>query len=146
MTDQIVLRVITKMMIPFILVFGLYVITHGELGPGGGFQGGAILAAAVIVYSLVFGIEAGKKLAPPRALDACMVLGVGLFAGVGVYAVTQGRMFLDYGALDPAHPAHAEPLGMTLVEYGVGITVASVMVTIFNKIADQRKDGDVGHD
>ncbi|MEM7165029.1 MAG: Na(+)/H(+) antiporter subunit B [Planctomycetota bacterium] len=145
MSDQLVLRVITKMMIPFILVFGLYVITHGELGPGGGFQGGAILAAAVIVYSLMFGVEAGKRLVPPRALDTCMVCGVGLFIGVGAYAAATGYVFLDYTALQPAHPAHAEPWGMTLVEYGVGMTVASVMVTIFNKIADQRKDGDVGH-
>ncbi len=57
MKDQIILRIMTTVMMPFILVFGFYVITHGELGPGGGFQGGVVIAAAFILYGLVYGTK-----------------------------------------------------------------------------------------
>ena len=57
MKDQVVLRIITKLLVPYMLVFGVYVIAHGELGPGGGFQGGVILAAGFILYGLVWGKE-----------------------------------------------------------------------------------------
>ena len=57
MKQQVVPRVIARMLIPFMFMFGFYVITHGELGPGGGFQGGVILAAGVILHALIHGIE-----------------------------------------------------------------------------------------
>lgn len=139
MRDKVVLRVLAKIMIPFVLVFGFYVITHGEIGPGGGFQGGVILASAVILYSLIFGLEAGQKVIPRAFLDFLMVLGICIYAGWGVVAMFQtevGGAFLDYGAVAPGHPGAWEAHGMAIVETGVGITVAAVMVTIFNKIAE----------
>ncbi len=134
MKDQIILRVVTKFMIPFLMVFGLYVITHGELGPGGGFQGGVIIAAAFILYGIVYGPAYLDRLFPKRLTDTISCLGLLLYAGVGVFCLASGYNFLDYTPLKPTDPGTAESWGMTLVEYGVGITVASVMITIFKEV------------
>ena len=121
-------------MIPFLMVFGLYVITHGELGPGGGFQGGVIMAAAFILYGIVYGPEELDRLFPKTIIDTLNCLGLLLYAGVGMFCLIKGHNFLDYTPLKPSKPPLSESWGMTLVEYGVGITVASVMVTIFKEV------------
>lgn len=138
LTDQVVLRVVTKMSIPFILLFGLYVITHGELGPGGGFQGGVVLACGFILYALVFGRPALYKVLPPPVTDLLTGLGVLVYSGTGAACLFFGGKFLDYSAFNPASPGEGEALGMTLVEYGVGITVSMVMLTIFNQLAEEQ--------
>jgi multicomponent Na+:H+ antiporter subunit B len=138
MSEQTLIRVVAKMAIPFILVFGIYVILHGELGPGGGFQGGVILAAAFILYGMVFGADELCKRIPPPVIDACMALGALIYASVGLASLLAGGTFLDYGMLEPHHAANGEALGMSLVEYGVGLTVCSVMVTIYLMISERR--------
>ncbi len=137
LTDQVILRVMCKLFIPFILIFGLYVISHGEIGPGGGFQGGVILATAFILYGLIFGRPELHRVLPERLTDILAVLGVLLYSGVGVFTMLRGGKFLDYAFLNPASPGDGEPLGMTLVEWGVGITVCTVMITIFNQLAEE---------
>lgn len=136
MKDQVILRIVTKLTIPFILVFGFYVITHGELGPGGGFQGGIVLASAFILYGLVYGVEEMRKIVSRRLSDILACMGVLLYTGVGTFSILAGYKFLDFTPLKPSYPAGAESWGMTLVEYGVGITVAAVMITIFNEITE----------
>ena len=131
MDDQTVLRVIVKLLTPYILLFALYVQFHGDYGPGGGFQAGVIFAVAFVLYTLIFGLDAARELAPPRILQLCFAGGVLLFAGVGVVAMLRGGNFLGYGSLDPHHPSHGQHLGILLVELGVGITVASAMILIF---------------
>ena len=56
MSNNIVIRTISRILIPFIQLFAFYVIAHGELGPGGGFQGGVIFSASIILYRIVFGM------------------------------------------------------------------------------------------
>ena len=75
MNHHLVIRVVSKLLIPFILLFGLYVQFHGDFGPGGGVQAGVIVASAFILYSLVFGIEAGKKLFPSNINLILLALG-----------------------------------------------------------------------
>lgn len=138
LANQVVIRVIAKMLIPYIFVFGFYVVAHGEIGPGGGFQGGVILAAGYILYALIFGRDAGLRVLPPRWVDRAMAAGVLFYAGIGVLGFFRGAAFLDYRALG-SHFEHAEPMGMALVEIGVAITVSAVMVTIFNMITEPRQ-------
>jgi len=127
---HVVLRVLSKLLIPLIMLFALYVQFHGDYGPGGGFQAGVIFGAAIILYALMFGLEAAKRVFPPRVLEFLMAFGILLYGGVGVVAIFEGGNFLDYGVL--AHdPVHGQHLGILLVELGVGITVASVMATLF---------------
>lgn len=136
MKDQVVLRVVAKIMIPFILVFGLYVITHGEIGPGGGFQGGVILAAAFILYGMVFGKAALEEAVPSHIVLNVAAFGALLYAGVGVYTLLAGGNFLDYSYITPTTPQIGEIWGITLVEYGVGLTVCSSMIIVYNMISE----------
>lgn len=136
MKDQVVLRVITKLLVPCMLVMGAYVITHGELGPGGGFQGGVILAAGFILYGIVFGKPELHRVVPRRVTDGLAAFGVLLYAGTGVWCMVRGGRFLDYAVLPAVDTGAAEALGMVLVEYGVGITVCTVMITIYDMISE----------
>lgn len=142
MKHHLILHVIAKLMIPLILLFALYVQFHGDFGPGGGFQAGVIFGAGIILYCLIFGLEQAQKVIPPRVVRVLMTVGVVLYAGVGVEGLLLGGNFLDYNVL--AHDAvHGQHLGITLIELGVGTTVASVMIAIFFAFAGRgrrRKD------
>ncbi len=135
MKDYLVLRVITKLLTPFILLFALYVQFHGDFGPGGGFQAGVIFAAGFILYGLVFGVDAARRVAPPRVVESLIAVGVLIYTGTGVVCMIRGGNFLEYGSLDPQHPTHGQHLGILLVELGVGIAVGAVMITIFYAFA-----------
>lgn len=140
MIDQVVLRVVAKIMIPFIIIFGLYVITHGDFGPGGGFQGGVILASAFILYGLVYGKQRLAEAIPPRVVEVVAACGVLLYAGVGLYGLLAGGNFLDYSYIKPHDPRAGEAWGIILVEYGVGLTVTAVMLIIYNMISERIGD------
>lgn len=133
--EHVVLRVISKILIPLILIFALYVQFHGDYGPGGGFQAGVIFAAGIVLYALVFGLEAARRVVPLPVLRSLAPLGVMLYAGVGVFSLYKGYAYLDYTAIDPADPGHGQHLGILLVEFGVGLTVASVMLMLFFSFA-----------
>ncbi|MDG4582818.1 MAG: Na(+)/H(+) antiporter subunit B [Candidatus Competibacter sp.] len=128
-------RLITKLLLPLILLFALYVQFHGDFGPGGGFQAGVIFAAGFVLYALVYGLDNARRIMPPWLLRIGVSLGVLIYAGVGVAGMLLGGAFLDYGVLDPHDPAHGQHLGILLVELGVGITVAAVMISIFYAFA-----------
>lgn len=130
MRDYLVLRVVTKLLTPFILLFALYVQFHGDFGPGGGFQAGVIFAAGFILYALVFGVTSARKILPVGILRAGIACGVLIYAGVGVAGLLLGGNYLDYSVLEH-DPVHGQHLGIFLVELGVGTTVSCVMMTIF---------------
>ncbi|NIO39991.1 MAG: Na(+)/H(+) antiporter subunit B [Burkholderiales bacterium] len=133
-----VLRVIAKLLIPFIVIFGLYVQFHGDYGPGGGFQAGVIVAAAVIFHALIYGLPHTRRVLPDWIVETMVAAGVLLFAGTGVAAMMLGGNFLGYSALmhDPVLGQHR---GIFLVELGVGITVAGVMLMIFYMFAGRAR-------
>ena len=127
---HVLLRVISKFLIPLIALFALYVQFHGDYGPGGGFQAGVILASSVILYALIFGLPAAKQAFPPRWIRIGMTLGVLLYGGTGVLSFILGGEFLNYGVF--AHESsHGQHYGILAVELGVLCTVANVMVAIF---------------
>lgn len=134
MLDQRVLRVIAKLFIPLILLYALYVQFHGDFGPGGGFQAGVIFAVAFILHGLIFGVSVTSKLIPLPVLEFLIAFGVLLYGGVGVVSLLLGADYLDYDVL--AHdPVHGQHVGILLIELGVGITVAAVMMTVFMAFA-----------
>jgi multicomponent Na+:H+ antiporter subunit B len=136
MRRQPVLRVTSKTLIPAILLFALYVQFHGDYGPGGGFQAGVIFASGFILYALLFGVANARRVAPPGVVRVTLASGVLLYAGTGVAGLLLGGNYLDYGVL--AHdPVHGQHLGIMLIEFGVGTTVASAMITIFFIFAGQ---------
>lgn len=134
MRSNRVLRVIAKLMIPYVLVFAIYVQFHGDFGPGGGFQAGVILAAGMIFYGLIFGLATLQHIVPPRLVESMVAAGALIYAGVGIAAMLLGGNFLDYSVLS-ANPVSGQHLGIFLVELGVGITVSGVMLMIFYMFA-----------
>jgi multicomponent Na+:H+ antiporter subunit B len=132
-----VLQIITKLLVPLVLMFGLYVQFHGDYGPGGGFQAGVIFGAAFILYGLVFGLQRTRKIISPRALQILMSLGVLLYLGTGALTMLLGGNLLDYDVL--AHnPLHGQHWGIFAVELGVGITVTGVMISLFYNFSSKR--------
>jgi multicomponent Na+:H+ antiporter subunit B len=134
MQHYVVLRVVAKLLIPLILLFALYVQFHGDFGPGGGFQAGVIFASAFILYALIFGLESAREVMPPWLTQTLMAGGLLLYLGVGVAAMFMGGNFLDYSVL-AEHAQEGQHLGIMLVELGVGMTVASVMLVLFYSFA-----------
>ena len=142
MKRKAVLRVSSKILIPPILLYALYVQFHGDFGPGGGFQAGVIFGSAFILYALLYGVANARRVAPAGVIRVALSLGVLLFAGVGVAGMLFGGKYLDYSVL--AHdPVHGQHLGILLVEFGVGMTVASAMITIFFVFAGQDPEIDL---
>lgn len=132
---DLILRVATKLLVPFILLFALYVQFHGDYGPGGGFQAGVIAAAMLILYAITYGLEPAKQVVPPAVAIAMVPLGALIFAGTGVVTMLLGDNYLAYNALDEHHPVHAQHMGILIVEAGVLITVAGTMVAVFYAFA-----------
>lgn len=130
MTSDLILRVGTKLILPFILLFAIYVQLHGEYGPGGGFQAGVIVAAVVILVAIAFGNSAARRIAPRGLVTFMVPLGVLIYAGVGVVGILLGGNYLDYAVL-AADPVSGHLLGIFLVEIGVAVTVSSTMVALF---------------
>lgn len=143
MRRDIVLRVIAKILIPFMLLFALYVQFHGDFGPGGGFQAGVIIAASIIFYAIIFGLPETRQLLPEWIVESMVASGVLIYAGVGLIGILLGGNYLDYFVLDH-DPVHGEHRGIFWVEVGVAVTVAGVMLKIFYMFAGRRQDEDNG--
>jgi multicomponent Na+:H+ antiporter subunit B len=137
--QHLILRIVIKMLIPFIFLFALYVQFHGDYGPGGGFQAGVIFAAAVILYTMLFGLSTARRVINQSLIQLLAAAGVLIYGSVGVVSLLNGGNFLDYNVLadDPIAGQH---LGILLIELGVGCTVASVMVIIFFNFAGRREN------
>ena len=125
-----------SLLIPFIVLFALYVQFHGDFGPGGGFQAGVILAAAFVLYALIFGLASARKVVPEPLVEAMMALGVLIYAGVGVAGIVLGGNYLDFFVLDP-DTIIGQHRGIFWVEIGVAVTVSGVMLKMFYMFADR---------
>jgi multicomponent Na+:H+ antiporter subunit B len=139
MTGDLVLRIVTKLLMPFMLLFALYVQFHGDYGPGGGFQAGVIAAAAIVFYAITFGLAAAQRLVPERVVERLLAAGVLLYAGVGLAGLVLGGNYLDYFVLD-RDPVQGQHRGIFWIEAGVAITVAGVMLKLFYMFAARGRD------
>lgn len=136
-THHVILRVVSKLLMPVIVVYAFYVQFHGDYGPGGGFQAGVILAVSVILYALVFGVPDALQAVPAKFAGSLAAIGLLLYAGVGVWAMLNGGNYLDYDFLveEPAGGHAGQHLGILLIELGVLFTVSGSMLTIFYAFA-----------
>ena len=138
MKSDLILRLAAKLLIPFILLFALYVQFHGDFGPGGGFQAGVIIAATMLFYGLIYGLPAVQKVMPEPLVESMMAVGVLVYGGVGVAGLLLGGNYLDYFVLSH-DTVHGQERGIFWVEVGVAITVSGVMMKIFYMFAARRK-------
>ncbi len=143
MKRQVVPRVAAKVLIPYILLYALYVQWHGDYGPGGGFQAGVIFASAFILYAVIFGVAKARRAAPAGVIRTTLALGLLLYAGVGVAGLLLGGNYLNYSVL-ARDPVAGQHLGILLIEFGVGMTVASAMITIFYIFAGHAREAEDG--
>ncbi len=133
-----VLRETARIIVPLILLFGLYVQFHGDFGPGGGFQAGVIFSAGVIIYALIYGGGRLRRIISRRTAEVLACIGVLLYIGTGLAAMIAGGAFLDYNAL-AENPIAGQHAGIFLVELGVGVTIVGVVVTVFYLFAGEGK-------
>ena len=139
MRNDLVLRVVAKMLVPFIMVFALYVQFHGDFGPGGGFQAGVMLAAAVIFYAIIFGLPITRRVVPDWLVETMVASGVLLYLLVGLAGIVLDGNFLDYFVLGTT-PVAGQQRGIFWVEAGVGVTVAGVMLKFFYVFSARARD------
>jgi multicomponent Na+:H+ antiporter subunit B len=132
--EDIIIQTVCRILIPFMQVYGLYVLAHGHGSPGGGFQGGCIFAASFILMPIAFDLAAFKRRFAEKRIILLCSLGVFIYAGIGWLCLLLGGNFLDYGELSailPVDPVMARYYGIAIIETGVQITVMAVMVSIF---------------
>lgn len=127
-------QVVGRLILPFIILYGLYVQFHGEYGPGGGFQAGAIIATGIILYAILEGEQRALAAIPHKVLLAMVAGGALLYASVGVAGMLLGGNFLDYSVLS-SNPVTGQQIGIILIEAGVGITVSGALLSIFHAFA-----------
>lgn len=126
---------VARLMVPPIQLFALYVITHGHYGPGGGFQGGVILAASMMLLRLALGEESEHRRFPPWLATTLATVGMLIFAVTGLLPLAFGGAFLDYARLPiPVADAEARYLGILIVEIGIGLAVWGTLVTLFDHL------------
>ncbi|WP_265036158.1 Na(+)/H(+) antiporter subunit B [Wolbachia endosymbiont (group A) of Anomoia purmunda] len=133
-----ILNAVIFLMIPFIILFGLYIQFHGDYTPGGGFQAGIIIASGIILYSMLFGVSTTLKAIPYSVIRLTNVLGILIYGGTGVATTLLGQNFLSYDIL-LANNRTGQKLGIFLVELGVAFTVYSSMLIIYINFARRKK-------
>jgi multicomponent Na+:H+ antiporter subunit B len=143
---DLIVNVCCRLIVPFVQLFALYVIAHGHHSPGGGFQGGVIFGAALILYALAYDLRSVFKLLSEKMTIYLGVGGVLLYVGTGFLCMLMGGNFLDYSALAPllgGDPIMARSHGILIVEVGVGIAVMAVMVSLYYNLssAGQHDEG-----
>ncbi|MDR2609247.1 MAG: Na(+)/H(+) antiporter subunit B [Rickettsiales bacterium] len=133
-----VLNAVTFLMVPFIILFALYIQFHGDYTPGGGFQAGIIIASGIILYSMLFGISVTLKAIPYSVIKLTNMLGILIYGGTGIVTVLFGKSFLSYDILLTNNVA-GQKFGISLVELGVALTVFSSMLIIYVSFARIKK-------
>ena len=132
--ESLIIQTAVRLLVPFIQLFGLYVIVHGHYSPGGGFQGGVILGAAFVLLALAYDLQFSVRHMSERANALLANSGALIFIGTGLLAAFFGGLFLDYSALDaliPIGPIEWRSFGIFVIEVGVGLAVMSIMVSLF---------------
>lgn len=138
MNEPVVIRAVVRLLVPFILMYALYVQFHGEISPGGGFQAGVIGAAAFIVYALVYGLDRAERILSQGVVRVGSAMGALIYGTVGVVALIKGGPFLNYSTL-LGDAVKGQELGIFSIEIGVGVTVFSVMMVIFYTFAERTR-------
>ena len=134
--SDLIIKTVCRILIPFIQIYALYVVAHGDFSPGGGFQGGVIFGSSLILLAISYNLKVLVRRIKEKVFGIFAALGVLIYVGIAALCMVMGGNFLDYAALAPLvwDPHHVRALGMLGVEIGVGIAVTAVMVIIYVNI------------
>jgi multicomponent Na+:H+ antiporter subunit B len=137
---DLIIKTICRLLIPFVQIFALYVICFGHYSPGGGFQGGVILGASIILYAISTDLRSELRRIREKIDALLAATGVFIYAGCGALCLLLGFNFLDYHALARilfVDPVMARSHGIFIVEVGVGIAVMATMIWIYSVLASR---------
>ncbi|MBI4564721.1 MAG: cation:proton antiporter [Planctomycetes bacterium] len=139
--DSLMLRVLLGPLVACLQIFALYVVFHGHTSPGGGFQGGVLLGASMILMMLVHGRATPSLMLSQRGSAALAAAGVLAYATLAAIPLLAGRPMLDYAALPlpSLEPAQRRWVGILIVEASVALAVAGVMVSLFQSLAGDKE-------
>src|SRR6056297_3702605 len=132
--ESTIIMTTVRVVAPFVLTFGLFIMFHGADTPGGGFQGGVVAGAVVMMLAFAYGIESTRRWLDVRVVAALASGGVLVFAGIGLGSILLGGQFLQYNEYLPYY-SKASKYGIELVELGIGGIVASVAIGLFFLLA-----------
>lgn len=141
---DLIIKTVCRILIPFIQIYAMYVVAHGDFSPGGGFQGGVIFGSSLILLAISYDLKTLVKRIKEKVLGIYAAVGVLVYVGIAVICMLMGGNFLDYSKLEPlisieGHSIRA--LGMLGIEIGVGIAVTAVMAIIYiNIVSEGRHD------
>ncbi len=139
---DLIVKTTCRLVIPSIQLFAFYVIAHGHYSPGGGFQGGVILGASIILFAISHDLRTTLARLGEKASALLASTGVLIYAGTGILCLILGGAFLDYSALASilgTDPITARSHGILIVEIGVGLAVMMVMVWLYYNISSAGK-------
>ena len=126
-----IIRTVCKLVIPIILMFGIYILLNGHLSPGGGFSGGAIMASALIIYALVWGGERASRAIPSKALRIIVLCALGFYACSKTYSFFTGANHL-HSIISPGTPGRILSAGLILpLNVAVGFVVCCTMYSFY---------------
>ena len=127
-----------RLIVPVIQIFAFYVLAHGHVSPGGGFQGGVAMGASFILIALSWDLKTALN---RFSIDRCFTvaaLGIIIYAGIGLLSMVLGGEFLDYAHLSQVIPVSQEMAryhAMLGVEIGVGFTVTAIMFALYASLS-----------
>ena len=139
---DLIIKTTCRIITPLIQIFALYVIAHGHHSPGGGFQGGVILGASVILFAISYDLRSAIRRMSEKLTSFLCALGVFIYAATGAMSILFGMNYLDYSAFSNilgVDPITARSHGILIIEIGVGITVMAVMVSIYYNLSSAGK-------
>jgi len=139
-----IVRTVTNEFMPFILVFGFYIIAHGHLTPGGGFQGGAVIVSGVVMLLVAFNSQEVRNVLRERTLSIMESTGalifIGLaFAGIGTaffYNLLVGSPI--FGRIPPTGPNPGDIWTggvIPLMNFAVGLKVTAGLTAVVLALA-----------
>jgi multicomponent Na+:H+ antiporter subunit B len=141
--EDIVIKTICRLLVPFIQLFSLYVLFHGHYSPGGGFQGGVMMGAGFILLMVTFGLQERRYQISMRALTTLACAGLFTYSGIGALCLIMGGNYLDYSKLPL--PIASIPviraMGILGIEIGVWLGVMAIMTIIFVGLATYDTEG-----
>lgn len=135
--DSIIVRLSCRIIARILQVFAIYVVFHGHYSPGGGFQGGGLLAAAVILMRIGEGMEGSQSELPSRHALLIGSLGALIFLGAGIANMLFGGHYLEFERLPlpGLAPADRHYWEILVIEIGVAIAVMGILVSIFDRLS-----------
>ena len=128
-----IIRISAKFLIPFILMFGIYILFFGHLSPGGGFSGGTIIGAGLILYAMVNGTTRARSVLRPGRIKAVTIAALSFYCISKAYSFLTGNTINNlHSFIETGNPGDILSAGLILpLNLSVGLVVACTMYSLY---------------